>query len=47
MTEMDNYPMLYGPHYPQLRKTSQDLAVSTTTFGQSLKTHLFSAYQHI
>jgi len=25
----------------------RDPAVSTTTFGQSLKTHLFSAYQHV
>jgi len=25
----------------------RDPAVSTSTFGQSLKTHLFSAYQHV
>ena len=25
----------------------RDLAVSTSTFRQSLKTHLFSAYQHV
>ena len=25
----------------------QDPAVSTTTFRQSLRTHLFSAYQHV
>jgi len=25
----------------------RDPAVSTTTFGQSLKTRLFSAYQHV
>jgi len=25
----------------------RDPAVSITTFGQSMKTHLFSAYQHV
>jgi len=35
------------PMFNTLPDDLRDPAVSTSTFGQSLKTHLFSAYQHV
>ena len=41
------YRLKYGTMFNTLPDDLRDPAVSTSTFRQSLKTHLFSAYQHV